>query len=93
MMRRVASLKSKSEMIGCVDKGEMDLKQAQLEVERFWAGSLRRAVVDGDVENGSLMAGQSVGMISQEQTTAEIIQELIAQANTFIENKSEVDEN
>lgn len=77
------------EMIGCVDKGEMDLKQAQLEIERFWAGSLRRAVIDGDVENGSLMAGQSVGMITQEQTTQQIIQELIDQANTFIVNKGE----
>ncbi|MBM3632486.1 MAG: 2-nitropropane dioxygenase [Alphaproteobacteria bacterium] len=77
------------EMIGRVDEGEMDLKQAQLEVERFWAGSLRRAVVDGDVENGSLMAGQSVGMITQEQTTGEIIQELITQANAYILSKSE----
>lgn len=78
------------EMIGHVDKGKMDLKQAQLEIERFWAGSLRRAVVDGDVENGSLMAGQSVGMITQEQTTSQIIQELVDQANTFITNKGEV---
>ncbi len=80
------------EMIGRVDKGELDLKQAQLEVERFWAGSLRRAVIDGDVENGSLMAGQSVGMITQEQTTLEIIQELIDQANTFIVNKDAITE-
>jgi len=77
------------EMIGCVDRGEMDLKQAQLEIERFWAGSLRRAVIDGDVENGSLMAGQSVGLITQEQTTQQIIQELIDQANLFIANKGE----
>lgn len=77
------------EMIDCVDRGEMDLKQAQLEVERFWAGSLRRAVVEGDVENGSLMAGQSVGMITQEQTTQQIIQELIDQANLFITSRGE----
>jgi enoyl-[acyl-carrier protein] reductase II len=75
------------EMIKAVDKGEIDLKQAQLEVERFWAGSLRRAVVDGDVENGSLMAGQSVGMVTQEQTTADIIQELILQAGAFLINR------
>lgn len=80
------------EMIGRVDKGELDLKQAQLEIERFWAGSLRRAVVDGDIENGSLMAGQSVGMITQEQTTRQIIEELIAQANAFIANKHEIQE-
>jgi enoyl-[acyl-carrier protein] reductase II len=41
---------------------------------------LRRAVVDGDVENGSLMAGQSVGMVTREQPTREILDELVAQA-------------
>ncbi|MFN7903294.1 MAG: 2-nitropropane dioxygenase, partial [bacterium] len=53
---------------------------AQLDIEHFWAGALRRAVIDGDVENGSLMAGQSVGMVTQEQTAAEIIAELRDQA-------------
>jgi enoyl-[acyl-carrier protein] reductase II len=37
-------------------------------------------VIDGDVENGSLMAGQSVGMVTREQTTAEILEELVDQA-------------
>ena len=60
--------------------GELDQKAAQLEIEHFWAGALRRAVINGDVENGSLMAGQSVGMITEEQPTAVIIQTLIDQA-------------
>jgi enoyl-[acyl-carrier protein] reductase II len=60
--------------------GGIDQKEAQLKIEHFWAGALRRAVVDGDVENGSLMAGQSVGMVTREQPTAEIIQDLIDQA-------------
>ena len=60
--------------------GELDQKEAQLEIEHFWAGALRRAVIDGDVENGSLMAGQSVGMVTAEQPTAEIIQALVDQA-------------
>ncbi|MBK8908405.1 MAG: nitronate monooxygenase [Rhodospirillales bacterium] len=60
--------------------GELTLDEAQLEIELFWAGALRRAVIDGDVENGSLMAGQSVGMVEREQTTEEIIDELVAQA-------------
>jgi enoyl-[acyl-carrier protein] reductase II len=59
--------------------GEIDQEKAQLEIELFWAGALRRAVIEGDVENGSL-AGQSVGMVSREQSTQEIIEELIAQA-------------
>jgi enoyl-[acyl-carrier protein] reductase II len=37
-------------------------------------------VIDGDVANGSLMAGQSVGMVAREQPTAEIIAELVDQA-------------
>jgi len=62
------------------NRGEIDQKAAQLEIEHFWAGALRRAVIDGDVENGSLMAGQSVGMVTREQPTREIIQELIDEA-------------
>jgi enoyl-[acyl-carrier protein] reductase II len=61
-------------------EGELTQNEAQLEIELYWAGALRRAVVDGDVENGSLMAGQSVGMVTREQPTAEIIGELMGQA-------------
>jgi enoyl-[acyl-carrier protein] reductase II len=68
------------EMIGRVDRGEIDQKAAQLEIEHFWAGALRRAFFDGDVENGSLMAGQSVGMVTKEQPLAEILRELVDQA-------------
>ncbi len=60
--------------------GELDQKEAQLVIERFWAGSLRRAVIEGDTENGSLMAGQSVGMVTCEQPVAEIVEELMEQA-------------
>ena len=67
------------------DDGTLDLKEAQLKIEHYWAGALRRAAIDGDVENGSLMAGQSVGMVTKEQSTKEIIEELIGQANRFLE--------
>jgi enoyl-[acyl-carrier protein] reductase II len=60
--------------------GEVTKEEAQLLVERFWAGALRRAVIDGDIETGSVMAGQSVGMVTSIQPVAEIIQELIGQA-------------
>ena len=62
------------------NRGELTQKDAQLEIEHFWAGALRRAVIDGDVENGSLMAGQSVGMVTCEQDTATILDELVGQA-------------
>ncbi len=68
------------DVIARFDRGELDQKAAQLEIEHFWAGALRRAVIDGDVESGSLMAGQSVGMVSKEQPTAEIIQEMVEDA-------------
>ncbi len=61
-------------------RGELSQKDAQLEIEHFWAGALRRAVIDGDVETGSVMAGQSVGMVTREQSTRDILDELVEQA-------------
>jgi enoyl-[acyl-carrier protein] reductase II len=69
-----------SSTIKAVDAGTITLKEGQLAIEHFWAGALRRAVVDGDVQNGSLMAGQSVGMVTRIQPAAEIIGQLMAEA-------------
>jgi len=66
------------------NRGEVSQKDGQLEIEHFWAGALRRAVIDGDVEAGSLMAGQSVGMVTREQSTQEILDELVDQAVTAL---------
>jgi enoyl-[acyl-carrier protein] reductase II len=73
-------LEHQAETIRRFQSGELTKEAAQLDIEHFWAGALRRAVIDGDVENGSLMAGQSVGMVTQEQSAAEIIAELRDQA-------------
>ncbi|MSO99121.1 MAG: 2-nitropropane dioxygenase [Rhodospirillaceae bacterium] len=73
-------MEKQRQVIAKVDAGELNAPAAQLEIEHFWAGALRRAVIEGDVENGSLMAGQSVGMVTREQPVAEIFAELIAQA-------------
>ncbi|HZU90781.1 MAG TPA: nitronate monooxygenase [Stellaceae bacterium] len=67
-------------LIERVARGAASPRESQLEIEHFWAGALRRAVIDGDVEGGSLMAGQSVGFVTREQSTAEIIDELVGQA-------------
>src|ERR1700712_5460973 len=69
--------------------GEVTKEEAQLLVERFWAGALRRAVIDGDIETGSVMAGQSVGMVTSIQPVAEIIQELIGQAVAALAARTE----
>jgi enoyl-[acyl-carrier protein] reductase II len=59
--------------------GELSQEAASLAIEHFWAGALRRAVIEGDVESGSLMAGQSVGLVGAIQPLAEILEELVAQ--------------
>ena len=63
-----------------LEKGELTRDKAQYEVEKFWVGSLRKAVIEGDVDFGSLMAGQSVGLIKEIKPIKEIIQQLIQDA-------------
>ncbi|WP_417462141.1 NAD(P)H-dependent flavin oxidoreductase [Kordiimonas sp.] len=65
-------------------KGEVSQEEGQMQIEHFWGGALRRAVVDGDVETGSVMAGQSVGMVKKIEPTAMIIDELVGQACTYL---------
>ena len=68
------------EVAGVLDREEIAMAEAQLQIEHYWAGALRRAVIDGDVENGSLMAGQSVGMLKEEEPVAAIIEKLMSQS-------------
>lgn len=63
-----------------LEAGEINHEKAQYEVESFWIGSLRRAVVDGDVDTGSLMAGQSVGLMKDIKPIKKIIADLVAEA-------------
>jgi len=60
--------------------GELSKSEAQLEIEGFWAGRLRRAVLEGDVEFGSLMAGQSVEFVCREESVADIVADLSMRA-------------
>ena len=48
------------EVAQLLDDGKIEMGEAQLLIEHYWAGALRRAVIDGDIENGSLMAGARV---------------------------------
>ena len=59
--------------------------EAQYKVEEFWAGALRRAVIDGDVAKGSLMAGQSVGLVDKVQPLKDIIEEMVSEAETELQ--------
>lgn len=79
-------METQRKVIERFNAGELDQTAAQLEIEHFWAGALRRAVIDGNIEDGSLMAGQSVGMVKKEQPTADIIEELVAEAAAYLES-------
>lgn len=63
-----------------LNAGKIHRAEAQEEVEKYWIGALRKAVVEGDVENGSLMAGQSVGMADKVIPVKELINELVTDA-------------
>ena len=67
-----------------LDEDGIAMGEAQLQIEHYLAGALRRAVIDGDVENGSLMAGQSVGMVTREEPVSEIIQQLLAESEAAL---------
>ena len=78
------------ETIQKYQRGEMELKEAQLAIEHFWGGALRRAVIDGDVENGSLMAGQSVGLVKEEKSVQAVIDELVSDAADALRRLSRI---
>jgi enoyl-[acyl-carrier protein] reductase II len=65
------------ELLYKLDNNLMDRQRAQYEAERFWMGALKKAVIDGDVEKGSLMAGQSVGLVNKVMPLKEIMEELL----------------
>nr|WP_171129671.1 nitronate monooxygenase [Sphingomonas sp. ID1715] len=76
------------EVAGLLDSGQVEMAEAQLQIEHYWAGALRRAVIDGDVEHGSLMAGQSVGMVKSEEPVAQIIASLIDEASAALSRRA-----
>lgn len=55
-----------------------------MELEKLTLGALRKAVVDGDAENGTLMAGQIAGLVGKQQPCAEIITEIVNQAKELL---------
>ena len=76
------------EVAQALDEGTVEMAEAQLQIEHYWAGALRRAVIDGDVEHGSVMAGQSVGMVTKEEPVATIIEALMAEAAHALEKRA-----
>lgn len=68
-----------------LNDGEITREQAQYDVESFWIGGLRKAVIDGDIESGSMMAGQSVGLVEDIKPMAQMIRDLATDAETELQ--------
>ena len=75
------------EVARLLDEAAIEMLEAQLQIEHYWAGALRRAVIDGDIENGSLMAGQSVGMVTREEPVADIIAALLGECEAALSRR------
>ncbi len=58
------------------------------ELELMTLGALRKAVVEGDVKNGTVMAGQIAGLIKKEQTCKEIIEEIMSEAKAVYNERA-----
>lgn len=72
------------ELLQKLKNNEISRVDAQYKVEEYWVGALRRAVIDGDIESGSLMAGQSVGLVNEIKSVKQIILDLTADAEKEI---------
>ncbi len=68
-----------------LESGEITRQEAQYEVEHYWVGSLREGAIEGNVETGSLMAGQSVGLVRKSQPLREILEDLVRDADLAVE--------
>jgi enoyl-[acyl-carrier protein] reductase II len=68
------------ELLNKLDNLIIDRKEAQFAVERFWVGALKDAAVDGKIAKGSLMAGQSVGLVGEIKPLKNIIVEMVKDA-------------
>jgi enoyl-[acyl-carrier protein] reductase II len=67
-----------------LEAGGITRPNAQYEVEKFWVGSLRDAAIDGKTDRGSLMAGQSVGLVDKVQPLREILEQLVREADSAV---------
>jgi enoyl-[acyl-carrier protein] reductase II len=65
------------DLVKGINSGEIGRNEAQIKVEEYWMGALRKAVIDGDVTSGSMMSGQSVGLVKDVKPVAQILEDLV----------------
>lgn len=68
------------ELLHKLENGTLSKEEAQYEVERFWVGALKKAAIDGEIAQGSLMAGQSVGLVDSIMPLQQIMDEMVNDA-------------
>ncbi|OHD56499.1 MAG: hypothetical protein A2Y33_15360 [Spirochaetes bacterium GWF1_51_8] len=73
------------ELIRKLEEHKVTKEEAQFEVESFWIGALKKAAIDGDVEHGSLMAGQSVGLFHDVKPIKQVLNDLMTEARGEID--------
>ncbi len=73
-----------------LDEGSIERNDAQEEVEEFWMDGLRRAVIEGDISYGSLMAGQSVGLVDKIMPVRDILEELVRDTEAELQRVRDV---
>jgi len=75
-------IQKQREVLEKFERGEVAANSGRLSLEHFWAGSLRRAVREGDTDRGSLMSGQIVELIKEERSIQEIIDQILREAES-----------
>ncbi len=73
------------DLIKMLDEDKISRQDAQNRVEEFWVGRLRSAVQDGDISRGSLMAGQSVGLVKRVLPVREILTQLVTETEAELQ--------
>ncbi len=74
-------VKLQLDMVAKMDAGEISTEEAAHKVEEFWLGALRNAVKGGDIEKGSLMAGQSISLMKDIKPIKDIILDMVKEAD------------
>ena len=70
----------------CLELEKINTEQSLEELEAATAGSLRKAVQDGNYEEGTFMSGQIAGMLKELHPCAEVLQSMTAQAEELLKS-------
>ncbi len=76
-------------LVAQLERGAITPREAGLKLEEFWIGGLKKAAIEGDIERGSIMAGQSVGLVRERKPVDEIIQDILAESGEELGRMSE----